>query len=129
MSSSRCRDKAEWVACPRDSLDFLRESCYGIDTELVVPPRAISQELDRSSHQRIYMPKKNQNVILHGSGQWAVKRDGAQRASGVYQSQAAAIRAARKAAKREKVELVVRDHRGKIRFRDSYGHDPFPPKG
>ncbi len=75
------------------------------------------------------MPKKNQNVIPHGRGQWAVKRDGAKRVSGVYKSQASAVRAARRMAKRQKVELLVRDHRGKIRFRDSYGHDPFPPEG
>jgi len=59
-----------------------------------------------------------------GDGRWQVKREGASRASRVFQTQTEAEAFARGLAKREKVELVVAGRDGAIRNRDSYGNDP-----
>ncbi|WP_312194024.1 DUF2188 domain-containing protein [Exiguobacterium sp.] len=32
-------------------------------------------------------------------------------------------------AKSQKTELVIHNKEGQIREKDSYGHDPFPPRG
>lgn len=51
---------------------------------------------------------------------WQVKRDGATRASKVFDTQREAEQYGRSVAKRERVELVVHARDGKIRKRDSY---------
>jgi hypothetical protein len=60
---------------------------------------------------------------------WAVKGEGDERASGLYDTQRDAIDAARELARNNKSELFIHDREGKIRGRDSYGGDPFPPRG
>jgi Uncharacterized protein conserved in bacteria (DUF2188) len=60
---------------------------------------------------------------------WAVEREGAQRASSLHDTQADAAREGRETARREHVELYLHGRDGRIRQRDSYGHDPHPPKG
>jgi len=72
--------------------------------------------------------KKNQHIVLQPSG-WAVKAEGAQRASSVHRTQQEAIFVGRQVARNQKSELLVHGRNGRIRERDSYGHDPFPPKG
>lgn len=74
------------------------------------------------------MNKKNQHVVLHKRG-WAVKQAGNPRASSVHNTQREAIKAAREAAIRQSSEMVVHRKNGRIRERNSYGSDPFPPKG
>lgn len=71
--------------------------------------------------------KKNVHVVPHEEG-WAVKREGAKRASSVHGTKAPATEAGRKTAKAEKVELVIHNKDGKISDKDSYGNDPNPPK-
>lgn len=73
------------------------------------------------------MAKKDIHVVPRPGG-WAVKKEGAQRASIVTDTKAAALKIARDQAKRTGVEVV--DHRkdGRIRDSDSYGNDPHPPK-
>ena len=44
-------------------------------------------------------------------------------------SQEAAIDRAREIARNEQAEVVIHGRDGKIRDSDSYGHDPFPPRG
>lgn len=73
------------------------------------------------------MPKKDLHVVPHKDG-WAVRREGADRASSVHSTQKDAIDAAKPRAKDERVELVVHRRDGTIRDSDSYGHDPCPPK-
>lgn len=73
------------------------------------------------------MAKSNLHIVPHGRG-WAVRRDGAGRASSVHPTQRGALQAARPAAKRERAELVIHGRDGKIRDSESYGQDPNPPK-
>lgn len=74
------------------------------------------------------MTKKNLHVVPHGD-QWAVRREGAGRASSLHPTQATAIDAGRRIAQTERGELFIHRPNGRIRDRDSYGNDPFPPRG
>lgn len=74
------------------------------------------------------MSKKNQHVVPHPSG-WAVKGAGNRRASSVYGTQREAIAAARDAATRQGSEMLIHGENGRIRERNTYGDDPYPPKG
>ncbi len=60
---------------------------------------------------------------------WAVTREGASRASSVHRTQSDAEREGRRTAKNDETEFLLHGRDGRIRERDSYGHDPFPPKG
>jgi uncharacterized protein YdaT len=71
---------------------------------------------------------KNVHVVKHPSG-WAAKKEGAQRASQVTQTQKQAIDAGRRIAKQEHSELIVHGRDNLIRQKDSFGRDPNPPKG
>ena len=73
------------------------------------------------------MTKKDIHVVPHKDG-WATKKEGAQRAGVVTDSQKAAIDRAREQAKRDHVEVVIHRKDGTIRDSDSYGNDPNPPK-
>jgi len=44
-------------------------------------------------------------------------------------TQRLAITIARLIARESRSELIVQGRRGRIRFRDSHGHDTFPPRG
>lgn len=71
---------------------------------------------------------KNVHVTPHDDG-WQVVRDGADRASSVHPTQADAETAGRSTARREGVEFLLHGRDGQVRERDSYGNDPYPPKG
>jgi uncharacterized protein YdaT len=73
------------------------------------------------------MTKKDIHVVPHADG-WATKKEGADRAGKVTDTQKEAIDAAREQAKREHVEVVIHRKDGSIRDSDSYGSDPNPPK-
>lgn len=60
---------------------------------------------------------------------WAVIREGADRASSVHPTQEEAERAGRGTARRDETEFFLHGRDGRIRERDSYGHDPHPPRG
>jgi uncharacterized protein YdaT len=74
------------------------------------------------------MTKRNQHVVPH-QGSWAVRGAGAERATAVHDTQAAAIDQARAIAQRQGTELFIHGANGRIRERDSHGDDSFPPKG
>lgn len=74
------------------------------------------------------MPHKNQHVVPHKDG-WAVKGAGNSKATTVQPTQKKAIDAAKPIAKAGGSEVVIHGRDGKIRAKDSYGNDPFPPKG
>jgi hypothetical protein len=74
------------------------------------------------------MSGKNQHVVPHEGG-WAVKGAGNSRATSVHETQAQAIEAARNIARNQESELLIHGRNGQIRERDSFGNDPFPPKG
>ena len=75
------------------------------------------------------MNKRSQHVVPNTKGGWSVRKSGSERASGVFATQADAIRRGRELAKREGAELYVHRSDGTIREKNSYGNDPFPPKG
>ena len=66
--------------------------------------------------------------VVPRAGDWAVRRSGAERDSSHHRTQEAAIRSGRSAAQREKTELFIHGRNGRIRDRDSFGNDPFPPR-
>ena len=67
--------------------------------------------------------------VVPGSDGWAVRREGASRASVRTDTQAQAIDAARDIARREQGEVFIHGRDNLIRDRNSYGSDPYPPKG
>ena len=72
---------------------------------------------------------KNQHVTPHPGGGWQVKGAGNSRATLRTSTQADAIKAARQIAKNQNTELVIHRPDGRVRDKDSHGHDPYPPKG
>lgn len=71
---------------------------------------------------------KNQHVVPRADG-WAVRGEGNQRDTSKHDTQAEAERAARTIAINQKAEVLIHGENGRIRERNSYGNDPFPPKG
>ncbi len=74
------------------------------------------------------MAKKNIHITHRKTGDWAVIGEGDQRASSLHKTQGEAIKAGTPLAKTNKSELVIHNRENKIRDKDSYGHDPNPPK-
>ena len=72
---------------------------------------------------------KNQHVTTHPDGGWQVKGAGNDRATARTETQKEAISIAREISRNQESELVIHGEDGKIRQKDSHGHDPFPPKG
>lgn len=71
---------------------------------------------------------KRIHVVPHHQG-WATRRKGANRVSSVHATQIAATQQARTTAIRERGEVIIHRPNGKIRDANSYGNDPYPPKG
>lgn len=74
------------------------------------------------------MTRRNQHVVPHEGG-WAVRSAGSQRAASLHDTQGEAVTAGREIARNQGTELFVHGRDGRIRERDTHGHDPFPPKG
>ena len=72
------------------------------------------------------MPR--QHVVRH-NGEGAVRREGSSRVTETFNTQAEAIERGRTIAQNQNTELVIHRPNGQIRDAESYGHDPFPPKG
>lgn len=70
---------------------------------------------------------KNQHVVPN-DGQWSVKGEGNEKYTATTTTQKEAIDIAREIAKNQQSEVVIHDRDGKIRDKDSYGNDPFPPR-
>ncbi len=60
---------------------------------------------------------------------WAVTREGNKKASAVLPTQEQAEKKGRSIARKDKTEFYLHNKQGQIRERDSYGSDPYPPKG
>ena len=75
------------------------------------------------------MAGKNQHVTPHSDGGWQVIGAGNKRATVRTDTQREAIEIARDIARNQKSELVIHRKDGRIREKDSYGNDPYPPKG
>lgn len=74
------------------------------------------------------MAGKKQWVVPNGD-EWAVRGEGNQRATSIHRTQKDAINAAKEIAKNQKSEVIIQNQKGQIRERNTYGDDPFPPKG
>mgnify|MGYP000900368465 CR=1 FL=1 len=72
---------------------------------------------------------KNQHVTPHAGGGWQVKGEGNSKATKVTPTQTKAKEIAKTIAKNQKSEVFIHGENGRIRERNSYGNDPFPPKG
>jgi hypothetical protein len=65
-------------------------------------------------------------VVVH-QGQWAVRFRGVIRS--VRATQQDAIELGRALAQQQRCDLLVQDQDGQFRIHNSYGSDPFPPRG
>ena len=74
------------------------------------------------------MSGKNQHVVPRAN-EWAVRGAGNSRDTSHHSTQAEARRAARDIAINQKSEVLIHGENGRIRERNSYGNDSFPPKG
>lgn len=72
---------------------------------------------------------KNQHITPHPNGGWQVKGAGNSRATVRTDTQREAIGVGRKIAQNQRSELVIHRPNGQIRDKNSYGNDPFPPRG
>ena len=72
---------------------------------------------------------KNQHVTPHPKGGWQVKGAGNSRATARTSTQAEGIKIATRIARNQKGEVIIQRPNGRIRERNSYGNDPFPPRG
>lgn len=73
------------------------------------------------------MAKKNVHVVPTPNG-WAVKQEGNPSSLSRHHTQAAALQAGKPLARALGGELVTHGRDGKIRDKDSFGQDPFPPR-
>ena len=74
------------------------------------------------------MRVKNVHVVPRGKD-WAVRTAGSDRAAMVTPKQSDAIARGRDMAIRQRSELKIHGRDGQIRESNSYGNDPFPPRG
>jgi hypothetical protein len=76
------------------------------------------------------MAKNDRTVSRRPDGTWANKRDGAERAASLHDTQRAAAAAANKMLQSSGGgELKIKGEDGKIRSKDTIGRpDPYPPK-
>ncbi|BDZ68638.1 DUF2188 domain-containing protein [Methanobacterium ferruginis] len=68
----------------------------------------------------------NIHVMMSKDGGWDVKRDGAVRASGNFETQEEAIEFAEEEGKRYSVEVFIHGEDGKIRKREAFGKKLYP---
>ena len=71
--------------------------------------------------------RSNVHIVQRDNG-WGTLREGARRATQVFETQAQAIQAGRQMARQGQGELLIHGEDGRIRARDSHGSDPCPPR-
>lgn len=77
------------------------------------------------------MPRNNRHVVPTSDGRWAVRREGSDRASGIFDTKRDAMDRGRELEKNTGGgELVDHGRDGRIRDSDTVppAHDPFPPR-
>lgn len=72
---------------------------------------------------------KNQHVTHRPDGRWQVKGEGNSRPTVIVNTQKEGIRIATQIAKNQCSELYIHGKDNLIRERNTYGKDPYPPKG
>lgn len=71
---------------------------------------------------------KNIHVVKRGS-HWSAVQEKAKRSSGNFRTQKEAVERAKAIAKNNGQEVCIHGVNGKIREKNSYGHDECPPQG
>lgn len=71
----------------------------------------------------------DQHVTRHKNGGWQVKGAGDSKVTSKHDTQKQAIDAAKVIAENQGKEVIIHRKNGQIRTKDSYGNDPYPPKG
>lgn len=74
------------------------------------------------------MPNKQVWVSPSGNN-WKVKSAGAGKAAAITETKAEAKEIATRIAQNQDAELVIQRQDGTIQEKNSFGNDPFPPKG
>lgn len=84
----------------------------------------------------LFMPRKGPMMAkkppIHTApdgDDWINRREGSSRPFGTYRTKAEAERAGRAAAKRDRTEHKIHNKKGQITESNSYGNDPYPPRG
>lgn len=72
---------------------------------------------------------RNQHVTPHPNGGWQVKGAGNSKATVRTKTQAEAYKVAKEIATNKHSEVVIHGQNGRIREKNSFGNDPFPPIG
>lgn len=72
--------------------------------------------------------RKTHHVVPHQDGGWNIKKGGATRHSGHFDTKRDAEQAARQISRNQGSELIIHGRNGKIQRADSHGNDPNPPK-
>jgi len=67
-------------------------------------------------------------VVAHNGG-WAVKAEGAQQPTALFKTQSEAWEKAKAIARKERSEALLHGKNGRIRARNTYGHDPRRSRG
>ena len=70
------------------------------------------------------MPKQGDVHVVPGDSGWRVEVEGQSRASGTHPTQDAAWDQARRLAQQNHSEALLHGRDGRIRERNTYGHDP-----
>ena len=71
---------------------------------------------------------KNQWVSPRENGKWAVRGEGNQRDTAIFNTQKEAIARAKQIAINQRSEVITQARDGHIRSKDSFGKDPLPPR-
>jgi hypothetical protein len=66
---------------------------------------------------------------VHRDGRWFNEVEGGERASNSASTKAEAVATGRQMARDRRVEHLIHNLDGTIGERNSYGNDPFPPRG
>jgi hypothetical protein len=74
------------------------------------------------------MKNNNQHVVPFGRV-WTVKQPGQKKSVVYFPTQKLAIKYGRKRAIEARSELIIHRPDGRIREKNTYGYDPYPPKG
>lgn len=69
------------------------------------------------------------HVVPNPDGGWDVRRGGADRASGHFDTKQEAVDYGREVSRNQGTELRIHNRDGRIGGSDSHGRDPNPPKG
>lgn len=75
------------------------------------------------------MSKGKDQFVVPTNGGWGVRGVGNDKLAKVCKTQKDAIEVAKNIAMNQQSELIVLGTNGKIRLKNTYGNDPFPPRG